>query len=92
MDDQMEGTPHINTRYHVQLDHGGLLGSGTYGRVYKGYDLQTNELVALKEIPLKKGDEQGFPITALREIKLLFRLRHENIIRVREIVHDGKVL
>lgn len=31
--------------------------------------------------------EEGFPITTLREIKLLQNLSHENILRIKEVLH-----
>ena len=62
------------------------VGSGTYGRVYKALCLKTNVYVALKKIDISKQDMEGFPITAIREIKLLKMLNHQNIIKLREIV------
>jgi cyclin-dependent kinase 12/13 len=34
------------------------------------------------------NEKEGFPITAVREIKLLKTLDHENVIRLREIVRS----
>ena len=62
------------------------VGSGTYGRVFKALCLKTNSNVALKKIDISKQDMEGFPITAIREIKLLKMLDHPNIIKLREIV------
>ena len=47
------------------------IGKGTYGKVYKACE-RTNprKLVALKKINTQQ-ESQGFPITALREIKIL---------------------
>lgn len=49
------------------------VGSGTYGRVYKAECLRTKQYVALKKFESKddKIKEDGFPITAVREIRLL---------------------
>lgn len=61
---------------------GRMLGQGTFAVVYKGTDKNGKE-VALKELfPDDKGTEgkKGIHPTALREIKLLKELRHENII------------
>eukprot|EP00253_Pinus_taeda_P008391 PITA_08391 len=46
------------------------IGEGTYGKVYKGRDKNTGELVALKKSRLDLQD-QGIPASALREISLL---------------------
>ena len=34
------------------------------------------------------NEKEGFPITAIREIKLLSMLQHENVINLREIVRS----
>lgn len=64
-----------------------VYGSGNYGVVYKVHDLLNNNIpVALKKIKTDK-ETQGFPITALREIKILNLLKsHENIVELKEIV------
>lgn len=61
--------------------------SGTYGQVYKAKDVHANELVALKKVRLE-NEKEGFPITAVREIKILRQLNHKNIVNLREIVTD----
>ncbi|KAK5644352.1 hypothetical protein RI129_005652 [Pyrocoelia pectoralis] len=63
------------------------IGEGTYGQVYKARDLQTSELVALKKVRLE-NEKEGFPITAVREIKILRQLNHKNIVNLKEIVTD----
>lgn len=45
------------------------------------------ELVALKKVRLE-NEKEGFPITAIREIKILRQLSHENIVCLKEIVTD----
>ena len=61
------------------------VGQGTYGSVYVGADRETNEIVALKRINTEQ-EENGFPITAIREVKILKALNHKNIVRLKEIV------
>lgn len=68
------------------------VGEGTYGEVYKATpppELSTseNELLALKKVRLE-NEREGFPITAVREIKILRQLKHKNIIKLKEIVTD----
>jgi cyclin-dependent kinase 12/13 len=41
--------------------------------------------VALKKIRMD-NEKEGFPITAIREIKILKALNHENIINLFEVV------
>jgi cyclin-dependent kinase 12/13 len=54
--------------------------------VYKGTDSK-GEKVALKMIRME-NEKEGFPITAIREIKLLSTLKHDNIVNLREIVRS----
>ncbi|KAL4442464.1 hypothetical protein ABPG77_005048 [Micractinium sp. CCAP 211/92] len=78
---------------------GPVLGQGTYGEVYLATDLQTKEKVAAKKIKMD-NEKEGFPITAIREIKILSALarmdqEHDgvklrnNVIGLREIVRSG---
>ena len=55
--------------------------------MYKARDKTSKQLVALKKIRME-NEREGFPITALREIKLLMRLKHPSVIRLQEIVSD----
>ena len=43
--------------------------------------------VALKKIRMDT-EKEGFPITAIREIKILSSMRHENVVNLREIVRS----
>ena len=60
-------TSNINKTYKIIAE----VGAGTYGRVYKSKCLKTGNYVALKKIDMSKLVNEGFPITAIREIKLL---------------------
>jgi len=50
-----------------------------------GQDQVTGEVVALKRINTE-AEENGFPITAIREVKILKGMNHDNIVRLKEIV------
>ncbi|KAG5438796.1 hypothetical protein PCANB_002516 [Pneumocystis canis] len=63
----------------------GQVGEGTYGKVYKARNRITNELVALKKIRMEY-EKNGFPITAMREIKLLQSLKHPNVVCLLEMM------
>ena len=63
------------------------IGEGTYGQVYLARDVRDGALVALKRVRMD-NEREGFPITAIREIKLLKRLEHPNVIRLKEIVRS----
>ncbi|XP_056262076.1 cyclin-dependent kinase 12 isoform X2 [Pseudoliparis swirei] len=84
-------------RKHNQSDWGkrcvdkfdiiGIIGEGTYGQVYKAKDKITGQLVALKKVRLD-NEKEGFPITAIREIKILRQLKHRSVVNMKEIVTD----
>ena len=67
------------------------IGEGTYGVVYKARDVVDNEIVALKKIRLE-GEDEGVPPTAIREISVLKEITHENIVKLKDIVHSEKKL
>ena len=54
------------------------LGKGTYGSVYKAQ--KGNDIVAIKKIKLDV-DSEGLPSTALREIAILKKMKHQNIVK-----------
>ncbi len=61
------------------------IGQGTFGEVFKARDKKSqNKIVALKKV-LMDNEKEGFPITAVREIRILQLLRHENIVNLIEI-------
>ncbi|THW53238.1 Pkinase-domain-containing protein [Aureobasidium pullulans] len=60
------------------------LGEGTFGVVSKARSRRSGTIVALKKI-LIHNEKDGFPITALREIKLLKMLSHPNVLTLQEM-------
>lgn len=61
------------------------VGEGTYGKVYKAKNVITEDFVALKKLRLE-SEREGFPITAIREIKLLQSFDHPNVIGLLEMM------
>uniref|UniRef100_A0AAX7U515 mitogen-activated protein kinase n=1 Tax=Astatotilapia calliptera TaxID=8154 RepID=A0AAX7U515_ASTCA len=61
------------------------IGEGTYGIVYRARDTKSDEIVALKKVRMD-AEKDGVPISSLREITLLLRLRHPNIVELKEVV------
>lgn len=60
---------------------------GTYGVVWKAKDVETNDIVALKQVKFDSDmTREGFPVAALREISVLLALSHESIVSVKEMV------
>ena len=70
------------------------IGSGTYGVVFKGYKKNPNgqkEIVAIKKMKIDLENE-GIPSTALREITILRKLHHPNIVKLLDVILDDKKL
>ncbi|CBH13595.1 cell division control protein 2 homolog 4,putative [Trypanosoma brucei gambiense DAL972] len=65
----------------------GKLGEGTYGVVYKARELATGQIVAYKRIIVGSEDD-GAPSTAIREIALLKVLKHNNIVRLYDVLFE----
>ncbi|KRX09463.1 Protein kinase-like domain [Pseudocohnilembus persalinus] len=65
-----------------------VLGEGSYGRVYKGKDQTTQEIVALKEIKFDDLSD-GIPASTIREITILKELKNEqNILQLKETIYQ----
>ncbi|XP_049786418.1 cyclin-dependent kinase 9 [Schistocerca cancellata] len=61
------------------------IGQGTFGEVFKARDKKNaKKFVAMKKV-LMDNEKEGFPITALREIRILQLLKHENVVNLIEI-------
>lgn len=67
------------------------VGQGAYGSVFLAEDNVTRRKVALKRIDLndKNGENCGVTITTLREISHLFKVQHENVVNLIEVVHGA---
>ena len=67
------------------------IGEGTYGQVYRARCKDTNQIVAMKKIRVHHGAHWGMPPTVIREIKILKRLVHPNLVRMHEVVSSKGV-
>jgi len=63
------------------------LGEGTFGEVHKAESRVNGQIFALKKI-LMHQEKDGFPVTALREIKLLKMLCHPNVLKLEEMAME----
>ena len=63
----------------------GLVEEGSYGKVYKARCRASGRVVALKRIKMQRQQE-GFPLTSVREFDVLLRARHPNVVGVMEVV------
>ncbi|KAK4692961.1 CTD kinase subunit alpha, partial [Lecanoromycetidae sp. Uapishka_2] len=71
--------------YYRKPGNESVVGSGTYGKVFKAIHVYTKSLAALKKIRMD-GEKDGFPVTAVREIKLLQSLKHDNVVSLQEVM------
>lgn len=80
----------FNCRFIGEFEQMHMVGEGTYGVVFVGRDKQTNETFAIKKMRVLDQND-GFPITSLREIKILKSLsKHPNIVNLKEVVVGKK--
>ncbi|XP_065219055.1 cyclin-dependent kinase 2-like [Planococcus citri] len=75
----------------AQYDAQEKIGEGTYGIVYKAWDIIQQRYIALKKIRVESYVE-GIPSTALREISLLKELDHPNIIHLIDVIYAANRL
>ncbi|CAH8637434.1 unnamed protein product [Heterobilharzia americana] len=66
------------------------IGQGTFGEVFRVRHRVTKQIYALKRLKIEQETE-GFPVTALREIRILSSLSHENVVRLRGVCHRKAV-
>lgn len=63
------------------------IGQGTFGEVFKAREANNpSKFVAMKKV-LMDNEKEGFPITALRELRILQQLKHDNVVNLIEICH-----
>lgn len=75
----------------------GFISSGTYGRVYKahGRQGQPGDFAIKKFKPDKEGEQiqyTGISQSAIREMALCSELKHDNVIRLIEIILEDKCI
>lgn len=63
------------------------VGQGTFGEVFKVRHKGTKKHYALKRLKMEQETE-GFPLTALREVRILSSLTHQNIVCLRGVCHQ----
>lgn len=71
-------TSNFETLNHIE--------EGSYGWVSRARDISTGQVVALKKVKMDYQQQDGFPITALREITILQRARHNNVVALHEVL------
>ncbi|XP_022199786.1 cyclin-dependent kinase 10-like [Nilaparvata lugens] len=72
-------------RFVSEFEKLNRIGEGTYGIVYRAKDTTTDKIVALKKVRMVH-EVDGMPLSGLREISVLLRCNHENIVQLKEVV------
>ncbi|XP_014241868.1 cyclin-dependent kinase-like 1 isoform X1 [Cimex lectularius] len=67
----------------------GLVGEGSYGQVIKCRHKDSGQLVAIKKF-IETEEDQSARKMALREIRMLKRLRHDNLVNMLEVFRRKK--
>ncbi|KAJ6369258.1 hypothetical protein OIU78_001590 [Salix suchowensis] len=71
---------------------GKLLGYGAFAKVYHARNVSTGQSVAIKAVSKAKVMKGGFVAHVKREISIMRRLRHANIVKLHEVLATkGKV-
>lgn len=65
---------------------GRLLGHGTFAKVYHARHVQSGESVAIKVLDREKAERSGLVPHIKREIAVLRRVRHPNIVHLFEVM------
>lgn len=69
----------------------GLVGEGSYGMVLKCKHKETSQIVAIKKF-LESEDDKMVKKIAMREVRMLKQLRHENLVNLIEVFRRKKRL
>jgi cyclin-dependent kinase 10 len=67
-----------------------VIGEGTYGKVYRVRSKHTDEQFALKKLKIEK-EKDGIPVTSLRELRILKRCSHPNIVGLKQVIFDPSI-
>lgn len=67
-----------------------ILGNGTYGQVFQCWDAVERKHVAVKQFIAL--DDEDLPKSTMREISILQRCRHENIMPLLDLLFDARQL
>lgn len=68
------------------------IGEGTYGTVYGARDRLNKTIVALKRVILHNEEQDGFPLTSIREINCLKQCQsHPYIVKLLDVVVGPKL-
>ena len=76
---------------HSRIEIINVLGEGTYGEVWRAFDLKLNTEVAVKRFKELNCPRWGFSVSALREITFLKSLNHKNLSNLIDVIYEGDI-
>ena len=79
--------------YSNLFDNEYIIGEGQYGRVYKGFDVKTNQSVAIKVIDMRKVKSQKVLKKIIKTIKMVFKVLkkkkiYNNLIQIYDFIQE----
>lgn len=77
-----DAVPRFGKRFTKMI----LIGRGTFGEVWKGYDTALRRRVAVKKFNEVNSDHLGVNMMVIREISLLRKLSHPNIAKTLDVL------
>ncbi|CAK82168.1 unnamed protein product (macronuclear) [Paramecium tetraurelia] len=82
----------ISRQANISLFSGKTLGQGTFGKVKLATHILTGEKVAIKILEKQKISDQSDIERVTREIQILKKVRHPNLVQLYEIIETPKQL
>jgi translation initiation factor 2-alpha kinase 4 len=79
----------LKINFQSEFSYIGEIGKGGFGEVIKVKNNLDSQVYAIKRIRLDPNNKQ-LTKKIMREVKLLSRLNHENVVRSRELLPKGK--
>ncbi|XP_045829677.1 CBL-interacting serine/threonine-protein kinase 11-like [Trifolium pratense] len=84
--EQAPPAPAETTALFEKYEIGKLLGCGAFAKVYHARNMENGQSVAVKVINKKKVTATGLAGNVKREISIMSRLRHPNIVKLHEVL------
>ncbi|GJE91045.1 serine/threonine-protein kinase crk1 [Phanerochaete sordida] len=80
----MDAVERANAEHQKQWAKDQKIGEGTYAVVYRGREVSTGRKVAIKKIKVGQFKD-GLDMSAIREVKYLRELKHQNVIELLDV-------
>lgn len=71
-------------------DQSGFLGEGSFGKVYKGKNVKTNEIVAIKCMDMSAFTDKFMLDSLKNEINVMKQLKSDNVVKLFDVLQDNK--